>query len=64
MCESKVVLLENGKKTILMDAAARIRIAGRTAVCINITGEEIKVENVDVKEMNLMKHEILLERGR
>ena len=64
MCESKVVLIEGGKKSVVMETAAKIVISGGDATCTDITGEQVAVKNVQVKEMNLMKHEIVLQRGR
>lgn len=64
MCESKIVLIEGGKKSVVMETAARVRLSGGDATCTDITGEEIVVKGVQVREMNLMKHEIVLERSR
>lgn len=64
MCESKVILIENGKKQIVMETAALIKVSGDKVVCTDIAGQEIVLTNVDVREMNLMRHEIILARGR
>jgi predicted RNA-binding protein len=64
MCESKVIIIEGGKREIVMDAAANIKVDGATIVCTDITGESVEVKNVRVSEMNLLRHEILLERSR
>jgi len=64
MCESKVVVLEGGKKSLVMDAAAKVVVSGNNVTCIDIAGEEVLVKDVQVREMNLMKHEIVLQRGR
>jgi len=64
MCESKVIIIEGGKRNIVMDAAATIKVDGDTIICTDITGESVEVKNVKVSEMNLLRHEILLERSR
>lgn len=64
MCESKVVLIENGKKSVVMETAAKVVLTGNDATCTDITGDQVTVKNVQVREMNLMKHEIVLQRGR
>jgi len=64
MCESKIVLIENGKRSVVMETAAKVTFSGNDATCIDITGDEKVVKGVQVREMNLMKHEIVLQRGR
>jgi len=64
MCESKVILIEGEKKKIVMEAAAVIHVEGKRAVIIDITGNEVQLDDVAVKEMNLMKHEISFARCR
>lgn len=64
MCESKIVLVEGAKRSVVMETAAKVVISGNDATCTDITGEEIVVKGVQVREMNLMKHEIVLQRGR
>jgi predicted RNA-binding protein len=64
MCESKIVLFENGKRSVVMETAAKVTFTGNDATCTDITGEEKTVKGVKVREMNLMKHEIILQRGR
>jgi predicted RNA-binding protein len=64
MCESKVILIEDGKKKVVMEAAAVIHVEGKRAVIIDITGNEVQLDDVAVKDMNLMKHEISFARCR
>ena len=64
MCESKVILIEGGKKKVVMEAAAVIHVKGKRAVIIDITGNEVQLDDVAVKDMNLMKHEISFARCR
>jgi predicted RNA-binding protein len=64
MCESKIVLVEGAKRSVVMETAAKVVLSGNDATCTDITGEEIVVKGVQVREMNLMKHEIVLQRGR
>jgi predicted RNA-binding protein len=64
MCESKVILIEGGKKKVVMEAAAVIHVEGKRAVITDITGHEVQLDDVAVKEMNLMRHEISFARCR
>lgn len=63
MCESRVILYEGEQTTTIMEAAAIIRISDNKASCTDITGEEVVLSNVKLSEINLMKHEVIFERG-
>jgi predicted RNA-binding protein len=62
MCESAVYLLEGEERTLIMPEAARILITDEGVVCVDMLGERKTVENAELHEANLIKHEIILKR--
>ena len=64
MCESAVFLLDGEERTMIMPEAARVLITGDGVVCIDTLGERRLVEDAELHEANLIKHEIILRRRR
>jgi len=64
MCESKVIVIDDGERTVAMETAALIKIFSGSAICTDITGQEITLSDVELTGINLMKHEVLFKRGR
>ena len=64
MCESTVFLLDGEERTMIMPEAARVLITDDGVVCIDTLGERRLVEDAELHEANLIKHEILLRRRR
>jgi predicted RNA-binding protein len=62
MCESTVFLEENGAITEVMKDVTRIIMRGSQAICTNIVGEQIMLDNVVLKEANLLSHGIVFIR--
>ena len=62
MCESAVYLMEEGDRRLVMREAARISVVPEGVVCIGILGEEELVEDAELVEANLVRHEIVLRR--
>jgi predicted RNA-binding protein len=60
MCESSIILLKNGRKEVKMERAARVHFQGDRAVCTDIIGEKIIIENIAIEKIDFMKHELLL----
>jgi len=61
MCESKIVLISDGKEKTMMEAAALVKINGGEVVCTDISGEEIVLKDVRIEEINFLRHELRLE---
>jgi predicted RNA-binding protein len=62
MCESTVFLEEAGEVREIMKDVTRIVMDGSQAVCINIVGERAVLEDVVLKEANLLSHGIVFKR--
>lgn len=60
MCESALFLEEGDEVREVMKDLTRIVMDGSTAVCTNIIGEQVVLENVRLKEANLLSHGIVL----
>ena len=64
MCESAVYLMDDEERTMIMPEAARVIITDEGVVCVDTLGERRLVENAELHEANLIKHEIILKRRR
>ncbi|MBU1158461.1 MAG: CooT family nickel-binding protein [Candidatus Thermoplasmatota archaeon] len=60
MCESAVYLMKGSEKSLIKAETSKILIEDGMVVCIGAFGEKIEVENAELSEINLMKHEIIL----
>lgn len=60
MCESAVYLVKGSKRALIMDEAARVLTSGSVVTCINAIGERTRVEDAEIAEADLMRHEIVL----
>ncbi|AIS53122.1 hypothetical protein TKV_c19780 [Thermoanaerobacter kivui] len=61
MCESRVVLLENGKENEIMDNVIYIKPQNGKLVMYDLLGEEKMIDAV-IKEIKLLDHKIILEK--
>jgi predicted RNA-binding protein len=62
MCESTVYLVEGSDKRLVMAEAARVLVTGSSITCIDTLGERKVVDDAELVEANLLKHEILLRK--
>jgi len=62
MCESKVVVVEGGVERVAMEEAAKIVIRGDVITCSDIVGRELRLEDMDIDIIDLMKHEIVIRK--
>jgi len=62
MCESSVFLDEGGSVREVMKDVTRIVMEDDDAVCTDILGERLVLENVELKEANLLSHGIVFKR--
>lgn len=60
MCESTIYLLKGSEKTFVMAEAARVLGEGSKVTCINAVGERTMVDDAEIVEANLTRHEIIL----
>ncbi len=59
MCESTVFLEEGGKVREMMRDVTRIVMRDGDAVCTDLVGEQLVLENVALMEANLLSHGIV-----
>ncbi len=64
MCESTVYLIQGAEKTLVMAEVDVVLTAGSAITCINAIGERKKVDNAEIAEANLARHEIILRQRR
>lgn len=62
MCESTVFVEENGAVKEIMKDVSRIVINGEETVLTDILGERLVLNDVTLKEANLMSHGIVFVR--
>lgn len=62
MCESVVFLDENGIVREIMRDVTRVVMQGSDAVCTDIIGERLVLENVTLKEANFLSHGIVFKK--
>lgn len=62
MCESSVFIDEEGAVREVMKDVTRIVMDGDDAICTDIIGEKVTLENVELKEANLLSHGIVFKR--
>lgn len=62
MCESTVFLEANGAVTEAMKDVTRIVMRGAQAICTNIIGDQVVLDNLVLKEANLLSHGIVFRR--
>jgi len=62
MCESTVFIDDGSEVREVMQDVTRIVMEGRNAVITNIIGERMVLENVELKEANLLSHGLVFKR--
>lgn len=62
MCESSVFLEERGEIREIMKDVSRIIMEGNDATCVDVLGEQMVLQNVKLKEANLLSHGIVFAR--
>lgn len=64
MCESRVYLLENGRRTRVMDEAILVREVEGKVVAVSVVGERRDFEGARIVEIDMDRHSITIERGK
>lgn len=62
MCESRIVVVEGGVERTAMEEAAKIVIEDDSIICSDIMGRELKLEDMVIDTIDLMKHEIVIRK--
>lgn len=63
MCESTVFVEEGEAVREAMKDVARIVMRDGNAVCTDIVGQQLILENVELKEANLLSHGIVFRKN-
>jgi predicted RNA-binding protein len=61
MCQSNVYAVERDAETLVLEDVASMRVDGDRITMQTLFGEPVSLEG-RIKEINLMKHRIVLER--
>ncbi len=61
MCQSDVYATESGQQELILEDVARVQIEGNEVTIEPLFGEQISL-CARIKEINLMKHRIVVER--
>jgi len=64
MCESAVFVEEAGVVREVMREVTRIVMQGTRAVCTDIVGQQLVLEDVTLKEANFLSHGIVFQKTR
>lgn len=63
MCESTVLLKEaSGLRSVMADAV-RVTARENSYVCTDLLGREVRLDNVHIAEIDLLRHRVILERA-
>jgi len=55
-------VVEGGVERVAMEEAAKIVIRGDVITCSDIVGRELRLEDMDIDIIDLMKHEIVIRK--
>ncbi len=61
MCQSSIYTIDSGHQELLLEDVARVEIEGAEIIMEPLFGERVSL-TARIKEIDLMKHRILLER--
>ncbi len=61
MCQSNIYAIETGQQELILDEVARVEIQGDSITMERLFGERVSL-TARIKEIDLMKHRILVER--
>lgn len=61
MCQSSIYAIDSGEQELLLEEVARVEIEGDEIILEPLFGERVSL-TARIKEIDLMKHRILLER--
>ncbi len=61
MCQSNIYAIDTGRQELILEEVARVEIQGDSITMERLFGERVSL-TARVKEIDLMKHRILVER--
>ena len=62
MCESTIVIDDGDSREEVMRDVVKIYVDGDTVSCLDITGESKQFENVQIQEIDSLKHNVVLKK--
>ena len=60
MCQSKVILLEDGKAEIVMTDVTLLEIKDNTIIIKNLLGKELALEGYQIEYIDFISHKVYL----
>lgn len=60
MCQSKVILLEDGKAEIVMTDVTLLEIKDDTIIIKNLLGKELALEGYQIEYIDFISHKVYL----
>ncbi len=60
MCESSVYLVKGSERSLVMTDVAKIVMSDAGVTCVNTIGDRTTVQDAELSEANLVRHEIIL----
>lgn len=60
MCQSKVILLEDGKAEIVMTDVTLLEIKDNTIIIKNLLGKELALEGYRIEYIDFISHKVYL----
>ena len=61
MCQSSIYAIDTGRQELILEEVARVEIQGDSITMERLFGERVSL-SARIKEIDLMKHRILVER--
>ena len=61
MCQSNIYAIDTGRQELILEEVARVEIQGDSITMERLFGERVSL-TARIKEIDLMKHRILVER--
>lgn len=60
MCQSKVILLEDGKAEVVMTDVTLLEIKDNTIIIKNLLGKELALEGYQIEYIDFISHKVYL----
>ena len=60
MCQSKVILLEDGKAKVVMTDVTLLEIKDNTIIIKNLLGKELALEGYQIEYIDFISHKVYL----
>ena len=62
MCESTVIIIDNGNEEEFMTDVVKITVRDKSIICMNVSGEIKEATNVSIYQIDSLKHMVIMQR--